>query len=340
MRHAQWFASRIKHAFGPRCGPIGIEYRDGFVRMVQVVRERRSQIVASACVAYDQEAPERSIEQVEHALRGSDFRGRECVVVLPFDAVRTAIMAVEDGSDEAILETIRGTLPKRFGMERAQCDFIRLGALEHGLCEVTAIVADRTRVERIVLPLIDAGYWPSAVEPSFAAVARTANRTSRRASDRARVRLAVDLHANGATAMLVQGQTILHSTTCDRRANIVHTIFACYTEGQELFGACDPMDVRLAGTNAYDPELVEDVERSIGVRVGHDDEVGMLAAAYAQIGVHAIDRGGAAAWAGAIGAAFRPQRANASSNTERDRAAHALPLAHQQESDTARREAA
>ncbi len=311
MRHAQWFASRIRHAFGPRCGPIGIEYRDGFVRMVQVASQKRAHVVASACVAYDAEKPERSIEQIRAALHGGDFRGRHCVVVVPVSAVRAETLTVPEGSDEAILDDIRRTLPVRFGIERPQCDFIRLGALEHDRCEIAAVVADRTAVERLVQPLIDIGYMPEAVEPSFAAITRTCNRTSRRASDRARVRLAVDLYAEGCTALLVQGQSILHSTYATRRSDVVHAIFACYHEGQERYGACDPSDVRLAGTDAYDIDLAQDIERSIGVPVRRDDEVGTLAAAYAQIGVHAIDHGGAAAWAGALGASFRPLSAEA-----------------------------
>lgn len=306
MRHAQWFASRFRHAFGPTPGPIGIEYRDGFVRMAQVARDRRSQVLASACVAYDVEAPERSVEQVEHALRASGFRGRECVVVAPFDAVRCATVTVPQGDDAAILDDVRRSMTERFGFGRAHCDFLRLGTLGESRCEIAAVVADRDAIERIVHPLIDAGFWPDAVEPSFVSVARTCSRTSRRASDRSRVRMAVDLHAGGATALLLQGQLILHAVCCTRRAAVIDAVDECRSEAERLFGVSEPCEVRLAGTDAYDAALGEAIEHRLGVAVRHDDEVGMLASAFAEIGIHATDRCGAAAWAGALGAAFRP----------------------------------
>ena len=205
MRHAHWFASQFRHRFGPsfasKRGPIGIEFRDGFVRVVQVARDRRAHVLASACVAYDRAAPERSIEQLAHALLGSGFRGRECVVALPFEAARLLSMTVSDGDDDAV----RAEVAKALGDDASafEFDFIRLGSIGHARRDIAAIVAERAPIEAIVHPLIDAGFWPSAVEASFVAIARACSRTHRRASDHGRVRLALDLHERGATALLL-----------------------------------------------------------------------------------------------------------------------------------------
>jgi hypothetical protein len=327
MRHAQWFAShfqrRFGHRTGPRCGPIGLEFRDGFVRIVQVARDRRAQVLAAACVAYDTASPDRSIEQVAHALAGGGFRGRECVVVLPFEAARVQTMTVEDGDDDAIKGDIARTLDAADRRGSASADpaqreigFLRLGPIGHARCEVAAVVASRPLIEGIAHPLIDAGFWPSAVEPSFTSVARACSRTHRRAADRGRVRLAVDLHRAGATALLLQGQTIVYAHSVDDRERTVEALDLCWSEARRVFGQTSPTEVRVVGTDAYDFVTRASIESACGLPVHYDDELGTFAAAYTQIGVHAVDSmprargelaeiGGAAAWVGAFGAAFR-----------------------------------
>lgn len=323
MRHAQWFASRFRHAFGPKSGPIGIEFRDGQVRMVQVARDRRAHVLESACVVCDRDDPAGSMEQVVHALRGGTFRGRDCVVVLPFAAARAQTLTVPEGSDEAIRADVARTLSQDASWERPEFGFLRLGPIGHARCEVAAVIAERATIEAIVHPLIDAGFWPGAVEPSFVAVARACSRTHRRAADRGRVRLAMDLHREGATALLLQGQTIVYASTVSRRDHAAKALCACSDEANRLFATEPPTEVRLAGTDAYDAELVSTIERGCGLPVHHDDEVGTFADAFGEVGIHATDAGGAAAWVGAFGAAFRGlSRAalRAHHESERDRA--------------------
>ncbi|MBL9120659.1 MAG: hypothetical protein JNL80_12180 [Phycisphaerae bacterium] len=324
MRHAQWFASRFRQAFGPKAGPIGLEFRDGFVRMVQVARDRRADVLAAACVAYDRRGPGLSIahsmEPVVHALLGGSFRGRACVVVLPFEAARVETFTVPEGDDAAIQADVARTLAHGHGSVETrdpEFGFVRLGPVGHARCEVAAVVADRRLIESIVNPLIDSGFWPTAVEPSFTAVARACCRTHRRAADRGRVRLAVDLHEGGATALLLQGQTIVYASSASSRSRVPDALGACCTEARRVFGTEPPTEVRIVGSRAYDVDLQHQIERSCGLPVLHDDDAGTFASAFAEIGVRAIDSaasgqhaaatdsGGAAAWMGAFGAAFR-----------------------------------
>jgi hypothetical protein len=316
MRHPSWIAGHLRQSFLParrqRVGPIGIDYRDGFVRIVQVASDRRSHVVASACVAYDQAAPERSTEAIMHAIDGGGFRGRACVLAVPSTTVRCISLTVSDAEDATIIGELERLLPERFGVDRLECDFVRLGGSGDGGLEIAAIAADRASLERIAHPLIDEGLWPEAIEPGFLAVARACTRTARRASDRGRLRVAAELTETGAVVMVLQGQSLLHVQPLASRAELPAALRSAVVEAERLGGPRGQVhaellpEIRIAGSAAYEVGFLEQVERLTGLPVRHDDQLGTLATAYAEIGVHASDRGGAAAWAGALGAAFRP----------------------------------
>ncbi len=316
MRHPSWIAGHLRHSVLPsrrlRVGPIGIDYRDGFVRIVQVASDRRSHVVASACIGYDRSAPERATESILHAIEGGGFQGRSCVLAVPSSTVRCESLRVSDADDASIIGDLERRLPERFGAERLECDFVRLGGSGDGGLEIAAIAADRAALERIAHPLIDEGLWPEAIEPGFLSVARTCTRTARRASDRGRLRIAAELTETGAMVMVMQGQSMLHVQPLASRAELPAALATAVDEAQRLAGPSGqthaelPQEIRIAGTDAYEVALLDAIERRTGLPVRHDDQLGTLATAYAEIGVHASDRGGAAAWAGALGAAFRP----------------------------------
>jgi hypothetical protein len=326
MRHPSWIAAHLRQAFLParraRVGPIGIDYRDGFVRLVQVAADRRSHVVASACVAFDPDAPERATEAIVHAIEGGDFRGRSCVIAVPSSAVRCVSLTVSDADDATVINELERLLPERFGSRQLECDFVRLGGSGDGGLDIAAVAADRASLERIAHPLIDEGLWPEAIEPGFLAVARACSRTARRASDRGRLRIAAELTETGAVAMVMQGQSMLHVQPLTQRSELPAALRTAVAEAQRLGGSpgqahADLLpEIRIAGSSAYEVGLIDMIERMTGLPVRHDDQLGTLAAAYTEIGVHASDQGGAAAWAGALGAAFRPLAEAAATRNE------------------------
>jgi hypothetical protein len=341
MRHSHSLVSRIRRALGPKVGPIGVEFRDGFVRMVQVAMDRRAHVVGAACVAYDPQAPDRAMEHIAHALLGGHFHGRDCVVVLPFEAARVETMTVPEGDDLAIRGDVARSLAQGNTPEHCEFDFMRLGSIGRARCEITAVTADRTLIEAIVHPLIDAGFWPGAVEPSFSAVARACSRTHRRAADRGRVRMALDLHAGGMTAMLLQGQTIVYANSVRGRSQVVEALTACWAESLRVFSIDSPSEVRLVGSDAYNVELHQQIERACGIPVRLDDDAGSFASAYAEIGINATDGCGAAAWMGALGAAFRGlSRAELRRRSHAAAESSSIATAPDQATEAHRREAA
>ncbi|MDZ4754171.1 MAG: hypothetical protein SGJ11_06700 [Phycisphaerae bacterium] len=308
-------ASSLSGSFGPRTGPIAIEFRDGLVRIVQTTCDRRNEVLASACVAYDRAAPERAAEQISRAIAGGGFRGRSCVIGLPFSAVRAEVVTVPDGDDDLIRSEIARSAPLRFGFDRAQVDFVRLSDgpgtahVAGAPVDIAAILASATAVEAICHPLIDEGLLPDAVEPSFVSAGRACSRMFRRASDQERARIAVDLHDDGATACLMLGDSIAYCRMTDGQCTVADVVAMCQRDGARFANHAQATEIRLVGKSAYDTALSNELENRCAIPVRLDDEMATLGRAYERIGVHAdgpSGSGGAAAWGGVIGLAFRP----------------------------------
>ncbi len=314
-----WVASTISSPFGPRCGPIAIEFRGARARILQVASDRRCHVVAAATVGFDLEHPEEAADAILAALRAGGFRGGACVVGLPFCAVRAETSTVADGSDESILREFERTATFRHGFLRPQCGIIRLGDPEAGRVDVAAVTADREIVEAILDPLVDRGLMPDLAEPSFLSVARSCSRAFRRSSDRHRVRLAVDLHPDGATALLLAGDRIVWCRSVDERADVPEAVATCLHDGLPLVDE-SAKEIRLVGHEANDPALAEELSASCRLPVTTDDVVETLADAMRQIGVRAEPGSAPSAWGGVLGLAFhRPARRQRHTSHQADR---------------------
>jgi hypothetical protein len=330
-------AKEIGRVLGRRRGPIGIEFRDGLARIVQVAVDRRSDVLASAIVAYDEDAPGWAAEQIAHAVRGFGFRGDRCVVGLPADVVRTETCIVPDGTRSEIRAALAARARDLHGLEQADIDWIPLvrgEAADDGRLEVAAVFADRNAVEAIVHPLIDVGLLPDAVEPSFVAVARACSRTFRRASDAGRVRVAIDLQSRAAVATVLRGTAVVSARTVSTLEELAPAVLSMLADVRKVFADATAREIRLVGVGAYRPEPARALERATGLTVRLDDEQGTLDAAFERIGVHAQmtrdggTSGGAAAWAGALGLAFRPCAASDAEDELRDVAAERERTTH------------
>lgn len=286
------------------CGAMAIDFRDGVARMLQV-DQRTGAVLAAARVAHDEEHPERTAERISVAARGEGFRGDACVVGLPIDIVRAEAMCVDDGHDDAIRGAVEKMAASRFGCTSPQAGFIRLAPVDGGRVEIVAIVAERKPLERLLHSLIDWGLLPEAAEPAFLASARACSRVFRRASDRSRVRLAVDTSTRGATAMLLAGDRIVYSRSTREVSRIAETASRCLREGMAFATGGAPSEVRVVGAFAEDRQLTESLERSCSLPVRLDDERSTIGIAWRSISARVARDDRPWEWSSALGLAFR-----------------------------------
>lgn len=286
--------------------PIAIEFRGGHARLLQLQANRDRPVRAAACVAWDRAKPGDAADAIVAAIRGGGFREGRCVVGLPYAFARAETLAVPDGDDITILDDLLRRSPWRFGFAEPELGLLRLGDPEEGRVEVAVVIANRARIERLADALLDRGVVPDAAEPSFVSVARACSQRHRRAGDRDHVRIAVDLHEDGAVAMLLAGDRIVHCTSLEERDGLAGAIAVCMHDGAPHAGGL-PTEIRLAGLGADDASLRATLEAACGipVRVAEDDVGRAWRAIRDAIGVRGDPAGDVAAWAGALGLAER-----------------------------------
>ncbi len=190
--------------------PIGIAISKRIVRVLQVRGDRLDDGLSAAVAPIEGLDPAGIAATARQLVEDGPFRGRRCVVSLPRSMVAVQAMRMPALGDEDLRAAIRWEAPERFGVdrERAQADFLRTGLVTEGRDEVLAVCGDRPGVEALLDPLVDAGLRPEAAEPSFVAAARACSRTCRRESDRGKIRAAVEIDADGATILVLQGSRI------------------------------------------------------------------------------------------------------------------------------------
>jgi type IV pilus assembly protein PilM len=195
---------------GFRTAPIGIAISKRLVRVLQCRGERIDDGLAAAVAPIEGLDPADIAATIRELVEDGPFRGRRCVVSLPRRMVAVQAMRMPALGDEDLRAAIRWESPERFGVERerAQADFLRTGLVTEGRDEVLAVCGDRPAVEALLDPLVDAGLRPEAAEPSFVAAARACSRTCRRDADRGRIRVAVEIDADGATILVLQGSRL------------------------------------------------------------------------------------------------------------------------------------
>jgi hypothetical protein len=296
---------------GAAVGPVAIEFRDDRVRMLQLKTGCAEAVHAAACVAWNPERPADCADALLAALVSGGFRVGRCVLGLPFALVRAETMTVPEGDDARILADLSRRARWRHGIGDPELGILRLGHCGAGRIDVALVVADREAIEAIVDPLIDRGVLPDAAEPSFVSVARASSLRRRRASDRGSVCVAIDLHAEGAVAMLVAGDRIVHCATAEEREDLPSAVAVCIHDGAPHAGG-PPSDVRIVGAVAPEAALVAAIEEACGLPVRSDDEVGTWTRIRAKVGVRGEGAGEAAAWAGVFGLAHRRLNAEAS----------------------------
>lgn len=291
-------------AGGPVTGPVAIEFRDDRVRLLQLRGGRGDAVHAAAYVAWNPERPADCADAILAALAGGGFRVGRCVLGMPFALVRAETTTVPDGDDASILSDLARRAPWRHGIADPELGMLRLGANGYGRVDVALVVADREAIERVVDPLIDRGVLPDAAEPSFVSVARASSLRRRRASDRGSVCVAIDLHADGAVAMLIAGDRIVHCAPAEDREDLPGAIAVCVHDGAPHAGG-PPSDVRIGGVGSSDPGLRAAIEEACGLPVRGDDEAGAWARLRDAVGVRGDAADDAAAWAGVFGLAHR-----------------------------------
>jgi type IV pilus assembly protein PilM len=195
---------------GLRPAPIGIAISKRLVRVLQGRGERLDAGLSAAVAPIEGLDPAGIAETIRELVERGPFRGRRCVLTLPRRMVAVQAMRMPALGDEDLRAAIRWEAPERFGVERerAQVDFLRTGLVTEGRDEVLAMCGDRPAVEALLDPLVDAGLRPEAAEPSFVAAARACSRTCRRDADRGRIRAAVEIDADGATILVLQGSRL------------------------------------------------------------------------------------------------------------------------------------
>ncbi|MHC5022328.1 MAG: pilus assembly protein PilM [Planctomycetota bacterium] len=199
-------------------GVVGIDFGSRGIRMVQVRQNADElQVVGVARQESprreDTPDPQRLAEQIRAAFTAGGFTGRKCVVSLPRNHIRLQSIRLPRLPDLELRQAAEWEASQRFGLAREsmQVDFIRTGAtLQSGESkeEILLIAASHESIDARVLPVLDAGLRPLAIETEFTALARALSRHYRRDADLNIVRVVLDVGLTGSTVMILRGDQI------------------------------------------------------------------------------------------------------------------------------------
>jgi type IV pilus assembly protein PilM len=149
----------------------------------------------------------------EHVESGR-FHARHCVIGVGGGAIRVRSVRQPRMPRSEADKALQIEAADRLGVsgpDAAQIGWIRAGDVRHGeevREEVIVVGCERTYVERLVETVTEAGLRPTAVEPSFCAVARAIGREHREEFNPDVVRMVVEVGASASTVTVVRGADV------------------------------------------------------------------------------------------------------------------------------------
>ncbi len=206
--------------FVPRAYPIGIDFGASGAKVVQVARGSAGLRVVGALrldwpEPPDPADPERGLDPmlrlIARRIASGGFRGRRCIVSIDDRLLRTRAIRQPRMPDAEVDAAVRLDAAQRLGFaedEPCEVGWIRAGEVHQGddvRDEIIYLGCARRPLERLAMGLAASGLRPVGIEPGFVAAARCFGRTLRRASDRAVVRVIVDVGYSSTGVLLTRG---------------------------------------------------------------------------------------------------------------------------------------
>lgn len=224
--------------FSSSIGAVGIEVGNRSVRLLQLRRQSNRLIVVgaseeavatpgapasvfipSAASAKDapQPTPSGQISPLGARLRAAfangGFTGRRCIVSLPREDICIQSVRLPKMPDHEMEQAAAWEASQRFGFDRAAMEVcvLRTGAsLQSGENreEVLLVAASHARIQDRLVPILEAGFRPAAVDTGFGALARLFSQQFRREADRQHVRGVLDVGESGSNIIILRGDQI------------------------------------------------------------------------------------------------------------------------------------
>lgn len=202
--------------------PIAIDLGSMGARLLQLRSSRRGlHILAAARVesvaATSEPTPERLDElaaAIQRKVSAGGFRGSRCVLSIDDRWLRVRSVRHPRMSEAELDSVIRLDAASRLGFpedDTPEIGWLLAGEVGQGSelrDELIVMGASSQAMERVVSAFSAVGLHPVAIEPGFLANARAFNRTLRRADDRARAKLIVDVGWTTTKVIIIRGQEI------------------------------------------------------------------------------------------------------------------------------------
>lgn len=201
--------------------PIGLDLGASGAKAIQLQRAAgRLKVIAAARIEADCDDPTdegyyASLASVlQRKLRTGEFHGRRCVIGVDDRLLRVRSVRLPSLTDTETDQSLRVDAAHRLGFEaseRVEVGWLRAGPVQQGDESREEIILAGVRsqaVERIVDAVIDAGLEPIAIEPGFAATARSFARRRRRVVDQQVAQIVVDIGRRSTSVLAMRGETL------------------------------------------------------------------------------------------------------------------------------------
>jgi len=205
----------------PRHLPIGVDFGDRSIRMLQLTREGDGLAVLAAAhealpTDLPLDGPDRLpaiAEVVAKMLESAPFVGRACVARLPEQSVQIKNVRMPKMPADELRQAVAFEATERFSQPREPLCIQHLAAGEIHVGEelrqeVILLAAPQSEIDAHTTLLAEAGLRLSAMETTPTALARCYSRFARREADAETVRVFVDVDAIGSRVLILRGNRV------------------------------------------------------------------------------------------------------------------------------------